>query len=59
MTIEKAIEKQERVVHVCLADLRLAINDSKRPTIIISARAQDVIRAHNRLQFLRQMQEQP
>jgi hypothetical protein len=59
MTIDKAIEKQERVVHECLADLRLAINDPKMPTPIISARAQDVTRAHDRLHFLRLMQEQP
>jgi hypothetical protein len=58
MTIEKAIEKQERVVHY--VSLIFAWRSmTQKANIIISARAQDVIRAHDRLQFLRLMQEQP
>jgi hypothetical protein len=58
MTIEKAIEIQGRVVQLCVNDLRLAINNPKMPTPIISARAQDMIQAHDRLQFLLLMKEQ-
>jgi hypothetical protein len=58
MTIEKAIEKQELVVHICLADLRSVVNDPRVPTAIVSVRAQDVVRAHDRLQFLLLMKGQ-